>query len=289
MKVLVTGAAGFIGSHLAERLLEQGHDVAGVDSYLTGQTGDWYRGDIADCHLPEAEVVVHCAASYNDPTDWVRDLRTNAIGTARIAAHALRNDARVVYLQTSLCYGITPPPYPIPVSHSLNPVGSYAVSKTAGELYLRDSGVPCAIFRLANIYGPRNLSGPIPAFYKKLIAGETCTVVDSRRDFVYIDDAVDVFAKAVTSDVTGVFHVATGGDYPIRDVWTHVCEAVWGEGECNLVPRGADDAPTILLDPTKTVETFGWKATTPLAEGIQAAVDWYAENGVGQTFTHLRA
>jgi len=285
MKVLVTGAAGFIGSHLAEALPEAGHQVAGIDNYLTGRNGTWHRGDIAHSLFPNVDVIAHCAASYNDPTNWGRDLKTNALGTARVAAHARNIGARVVYFQTSLCYGIKPPPYPIPPSHPLDPAGSYAVSKTAGEMYLRDSGAPFISFRLANIYGPRNLSGPIPTFYKKLKAGKGCTVVDSRRDFVYVDDAVDVFVKGVESEATGVFHVSTGGDYPIFDVWAAVANHV--PGECDLKPRGEDDAPSILLDSTKTQTEFGWKATTTLEEGIGKAVEWYNQHGVGDTFTHL--
>ena len=99
------------------------------------------------------------------------------------------------------------------------------MSKTAGESYIRDSGVEYVSLRLANIYGPRNLSGPAPAFFKRLSAGEPCTVVDSRRDFVFVEDAVDVFAAAATTG-KGVYHVASGTDQSVAQVYAAVVKAM---------------------------------------------------------------
>lgn len=303
MRVFVTGAAGFIGSHLCDRLAAEGHDVLGIDDFTTGQPEnvtedsvflDW---DVVECHEPlvrfRPDVVVHAAASYSDPRNWQRDARTNvhgAIAVARAAAEA--NVSRVVYLQTSLCYGLAPPAHPLPVTHPVDPHGSYAITKTAGEQLLLQSGLDVVSLRLANIYGPRNLSGPAPAFYKRIIAGKRCTIVDARRDFVYIDDAIDAFLYATTGDCpAGVYHVATGGDYPISAVYDAVIGALQippsERPATNHVARGPDDVATILLDPSHTEALFDWHASTPLYEGVRQAVAWYAEHGVGQAFTHL--
>lgn len=304
MNVLITGVAGFIGSHLADALIADGHEVWGIDNFLTGQKAN-VPGDVGfrvggidnDYGIlgglfcdAAPDVVVHAAASYDDPGDIEGDVLTNAYGTARVVTECKEHSTRLIYLQTSLCYGITPTTHPISPNRPLDPRGSYATSKTAGEWIIRDSGLDYVSFRLANIYGPRNLSGPVPTFYKRLKAGKPCVVADTRRDFVYIDDAVSVFRRAVCGEGSGVYHVATGGDFPIRLVYQHVLEAMGlpEHPDAEPVPRRPDDAASILLDQTRTVEDFpGWGATTPLEEGIGRAVAWYDEHGVGDTYTHL--
>jgi UDP-glucose 4-epimerase len=166
-------------------------------------------------------------------------------------------------------------------------VGSYAVSKTAGERYIADSGVSYVSLRLANIYGPRNLSGPVPTFYQRLADGRPCTVVDARRDYVFVDDLVDVAMRAAMSG-GGPYHVSSGRDVSIAELYVGVVAAMGIEApEATPVARGADDVAALLLDPRDTEWEWGWHATTPLADGLRRAVDWYADNGVSETFTHL--
>lgn len=293
MKVLITGVAGFIGSHLADAALDAGHTVHGIDNLLTGRLANVPRG----VHFTEGDIrrkvprgnwdlVYHCAASYRDRADWATDASTNVNGTINVVNEAMRADAKLVYFQTALCYG-TNPASPVRVGAPLFPTGSYAVSKTAGESYIRDSGVEFVSLRLSNIYGPRNLSGPAPTFYMRLSQGLPCTVVDSRRDFVFIDDLVDVARRAAEFG-QGVFHVSTGADFAIADVYRAVAGAMGAQApEPSITPRGLDDAATILLDPEMTFRTLGWKATTPLQRGIGRAVEWYDEHGVTETYTHL--
>lgn len=295
MRVLVTGVAGFIGSRIAEAMLGHGHEVAGIDDLSTGslrnvpREADFTEGDIR-AGVPQGrwDVIYHCAASYRDRNDWERDSSVNVGGTVRVVREAQRSGARVVYCQTSLCYGPGPFARPLGVDDPLDPRGSYAVSKTAGEAYIRDSGVPYVSLRLANVYGPRNLSGPIPAFWKRLSEGQPCTVVDSRRDFVYVDDMVWVAVRAATKG-HGAYHVSSGSDCSIAEVFAAVVDQVRPPGpvEAEHVQRGPDDVATLLLDPSRTREEFGWTAQTPLAAGIRRAVEWYAANGVTATYTHL--
>lgn len=287
MRVLITGAAGFIGSHLAEQF----DDVVGIDDLSTGRRanfrGDLIVADIVD-GIPDvpADVIFHCAASYRDRAAWERDARTNVLGTLNVIRHAQRVDAKIVYFQTSLCYGPRPR-VPCQVGDPLAPEGSYAVSKTAGEQYIRDAGLPFVSLRLANVFGPRNLSGPVPTFYKRLSAGEPCTVVDARRDFVFIDDLVRVAARCATEG-RGVYHVSTGVDAPIAAVYAAVRAALeLPPEEPALIERGPDDAATILVDPSQTEAAFRWRAETSLEDGIRRAVAWYVEHGVTETYTHL--
>jgi UDP-glucose 4-epimerase len=292
MKIFITGIAGFVGSNLADELVEQGHDVFGIDNLSTGRRenlahfGDSLIGDIRQ-GIPSSDydVIYHCAASYKDRDNWERDASTNVLGTINVVREAQRSGAKLIYFQTSLCYGPSPSS-PISLSAELDPHGSYAVSKTAGESFIRDSGIEYVSLRLANIYGPRNLSGPVPTFYQRLTEGKPCTVVDSRRDFVFIDDLVEVAVKAATQG-RGIYHVSTGSDVAIYDIYREVALALGQHEEPKLVPRGPDDVATLLLDPIETYQEFGWTARTPLISGIKQAVDWYRGNGVTETFTHL--
>jgi UDP-glucose 4-epimerase len=296
MKILVTGAAGFIGSRLCEALLHHDHQVVGVDDLSTGRLANVPNGvDLLEADVSESwslldigrfDLVYHAAASYKDRDNWERDARTNVLGTLNVIRAAQRWDARLVYFQTSLCYGLAPHS-PVPLGAALDPRGSYAVSKTAGEAYIRDSGLSYVSLRLANIYGPRNLSGPVPTFFQRLSEGRPCTIADSRRDFVFVDDLVWVAVKA-GSIGQGAYHVASGSDVSIRAIYCAVASAMGLTVTVpDVVPRGPDDAPSILLDPSETERTFGWTAKTELYAGIERAVEWYRANGVTETFTHL--
>jgi len=290
-KVLMTGAAGFIGARLAEAMLHHGHEVVGIDNFSTGKNItdgiEMIKGDIwTDLPTGPFDLIYHCAASYRDRDNWELDARTNVMGTISVVRKAQESDARLVYFQTSLCYG-PHPESPIKIDAPLDPHGSYAISKTAGESFIRDSGLDYVSLRLANVYGPRNLSGPIPTFFQRMSTGMPCTVVDSRRDFVYVDDLVWVAAKAAETG-SGIYHVSSGSDVSIAEVFEATRAALGAEApDAELIERGPDDVATLLLDPSATQREFGWTAQTSLKDGIARAVEWYQEHGVAETYTHL--
>ena len=307
--VLVTGGAGFIGSHLVDRLLERGDEVVIVDNFATGRHDSLppdhaslrlVEGSIADVELVDhlfAEfrpvVVVHAAASYKDPDAWSEDARSNAVGTANVVRAAERSSvARFVYFQTALCYGLHPQEQPITLSHPLEPSGSsYAISKTAGEWYVRLSKLNWISLRLANVYGPRNISGPLPTFYQRLSDDKPVFVVDTRRDFVYVDDLLGVAISAVDGrGESGIYHVSSGSDVSIKDLFDATVKAMGIElqSEVEVRPRNEDDAPSILLDPSKTERTFAWAAREPLESGVAKTIDYYRRYGISETFTHLK-
>jgi UDP-glucose 4-epimerase len=306
--VLITGGAGFIGSHLTDRLLARGDRVLVIDNFATARRDSLQEHDnltlvedtIADesavrraFEQAEPEVVVHAAASYKDPEAWGEDSRTNAVGSANIVRAAQEaGNSRLVYFQTALCYGLHPQEQPITLSHPLDPKdSSYAISKTAGEWYVRLSDLDWVSFRLANVYGPRNLSGPLPTFFQRLGEGKACFVMDTRRDFVFVDDLADVAMKAIDGGgESGVYHVSSGSDVSIKELFDATVKAmgIELEDEVEVRPRNPDDAPSILLDPSKTERDFDWAARTPLEEGVAKAVDYYREHGVAETFTHLK-
>lgn len=270
MRILLTGICGFIGSHLAEAYAEVGH-VSGVDNLETGKRDNWPYFDYLDitdrkkfyeyANDVRPELVIHCAASYKDPDKWHRDTDVNVAGAINVAAVAKHHDARIIYFQTVL-----------------PPISSYAISKIAGEQYLWLSGQPLTVFRLASVYGPRNLSGPIPTFYRRIKARQKCTVVHgATRDFVYIDDLVQ---RVLATEEEGVAEVRSGVETPINQLPALIGKALGVVAMAEVVPRPEDDVAHYEMSgaPQKGVD---------IEDGIIRTVQWYEENGVGETFTHL--
>ncbi|MBP1694915.1 MAG: hypothetical protein H6Q41_103 [Deltaproteobacteria bacterium] len=308
MKVLITGGAGFIGSHLADRLLDRGEEVLVIDNYATGRRDNLsprsnlrvVEGTIADRDLVfrlfeefKPDCVAHAAASYKDPDNWEEDSRTNTLGSAVVSrASIASNVKRLIYFQTALCYGVKPIEQPVTLRHPIQPGdSSYAISKTAGEQYIALSGSDFISFRLANAYGPRNLSGPLPTFYHRLTNGLKCFVMDTRRDFIYVQDLIDLVIMAVDGrGQKGYYHASSGGDFAIKELFDQTVKTlgIRLKEEVKVRERNPDDTFTILLDPSKTAKDFGWVPNTSLDNGIRSAVEWYREYGVSQTYTHLK-
>ena len=309
MRVLITGGAGFIGSHLADRLIGQEHEVCVIDNYATGRRDNLtphsrltvVEGTIADQMLVDRafdqfrpDTVIHAAASYKDPDNWREDTLTNCVGTAHVVQAAKRHHVqRLIYFQTALCYGLKPLEQPITLDHPIRSEGSsYAISKTSGEQYVMLSGLNWISFRLANAYGPRNLSGPLPTFYHRLTNNKPCFVMDTRRDFIYIDDLIEVVLMAVEGKgQSGPYHISSGSDFAIKDLFNATVQAleIKLEREVEVRPRNPDDAFTILLDPSRTLRDFaGWKVRTPLEKGVASALAYYKRFGITETFTHLK-
>lgn len=312
MKVLITGGSGFVGSHLTDRLLADGHSVYVIDNYATGRRDNLKphvnlevtEGTIADAKLVsqifdsfKPEVVVHAAAAYKDPNAWEEDVQSNIVGSINVVRASQKVGVkRIIYFQTSLCYGLKPVEQPITLKHPLfsgdyKGGSSYAISKTSGELYIELSGIDFISFRLANAYGPRNISGPLPTFFSRLTTGKECFVVDTRRDFIFIDDLIDVVEKAVHGKGTrGFYHISTGSDYSIKELFDETVNALEHKLEkpVTVKARGEDDVFTILIDPSKTEKDFAWKAKTPLKDGVKQAIEYYKTNGITETFTHLK-
>lgn len=308
MKILVTGGCGQVGSHVTELLIDRGDEVLAIDNLATGrrihlpsrhERLTLIEGTIADKSLVEEivgdfrpDVIVHTAASYKDPDDWYNDTLTNCVGGANlIHAAKAHNVGRFIYFQTALCYGVNPREQPITLAHPRDPANSsYAISKTAAEDYLQISGLDYVTFRLANVIGPRNVSGPLPIFFQRLASGKPCFVTKARRDFVFVGDLARYAVKAADGVGHGAYHFSSGSDVAIIELYDEVVKAmkINDYPEPEMRELAPDDAPSILLDPTRTFSDFGDIEFTALEETVKRAVDYYKEYGVHGGYTHLK-
>jgi UDP-glucose 4-epimerase len=307
MKVFITGGAGQVGSTVADLLLRRGDTVMSIDNFATGRRDNvaahhnlaQIEGTIVDSGLVsrlfaefKPDVVVHTAASYKDPEDWESDSLVNSTGTAIVAkACKTHRVQRLIYFQTALCYGTKPDQSPIKLDHRIDPVNSsYAISKTAGEHFVQFSGVDWVTFRLANVIGPRNVSGPLPIFYERLSSGKKCFVTTARRDFCYAGDLAKIVVHSVDGKGKGTYHFSSGKDVAIKELYDSVVRAMklnqYPEPE--IRPLGPDDAPSILLDPSRTFADFGTVEFTSLDEIVRAAVEHWQVAGVEGGYTHLK-
>lgn len=307
MKAVITGGLGQIGSHIAEMMLERGDQVVVIDNLATGRRE--HLSDhpnlrvvidsiadreslfkIVEGFKPDA--IVHTAASYKDPDDWYNDSLTNCVGGSNIVDAARKFDVkRFVYFQTALCYGLKPKEQPITLGHPRDPAGSsYAISKTANELYLELSGIDYVTFRLANVVGPRNVAGPLPIFYQRLKDGKRCFVTESRRDFVFVKDLARTVLKACDGTGHGAYHFSSGTDVAIIDLYNAVVDAMGLEGiePPEVKSLGPDDVYSILLDPSRTFADFGAIEFTPIETTVAEAIAYYQQHGTLGEYTHLR-
>ena len=307
MKIFVTGACGQVGSHITEMLLERGDEVLGIDNLATGRREHLKDhknlkvvvDTIADKELInklfaefKPDVVIHTAASYKDPNDWYNDTLTNCVGGSNVVQASVENNVkRFIYFQTALCYGVKPLQQPIQLDHPKFPANSsYAITKTANEDFIEISGLDFVTFRLANVVGPRNVSGPLPIFYQRLKDGKQCFITNARRDFVFVKDLARAVLKACDGMGNGAYHFSSGTDIAIKELYDAVVKAMdivpYPEAEMRMI--GPDDAPSILLDPSRTFKDFGKIEFTPLQETVSAAIAYFKKFGTLGEFTHLK-
>ena len=308
MRILITGGAGCLGSNLTERYLEAGHDVLVLDSFATGHPGSLpsehpglvlVEGSVADRALVERlfsgfkpSHVIHSAAAYKNPDDWAEDARTNVEGTINVVQAARAAGVkRFVNFHTALGYG-RPERVPIPVDAPARPFTSYGISKQAGEHYVAMSGLPFASLRLANVTGPRLAIGPIPTFYTRLKAGKGCFCSRTVRDFVDMDDFFSAMDLVMAEGApTGVFNVSTGTGHTIKEIFDIVARHVGAKLDAPVpeVDPGPDDVPAVVLDPSHTMATLGWRPRYDFKATIERMLAWYDRHGVTAIYSHLKA
>jgi UDP-glucose 4-epimerase len=314
LKILITGGAGFIGSHLVDSLINLGNNVLVIDNFLTGNYRNLTNhsllkiceGSIDDILFVnktfdyfKPDYVVHAAVSYHEPLNHHRDILTNTIGTINIIdASKKYNVKKIINYQTSLCYGIFGSNNPVLpsspyLSGSYKAGSSYAISKIAAELYIEMSGIPFISFRLANVYGPRNLSGPLPTFFNNILNNKNSKIVNSSRDFIYVEDVVSCTVNALINESSiGFFNIATEKESTILQLYNLIYKMMKPNSiiskNIELSEIGEDDSRTILIDSKSTKFEFNWEPKINLDEGVSKTIEWYKINGISKTFTHLK-
>jgi UDP-glucose 4-epimerase len=304
VRVLVTGSAGFIGSHLADRLLADGHEVLGVDDLSTGHNAvagvDFHELDVADPRLPELagqwrpEVVCHLAAQVSvrvSVADPLKDARTNVLGTVNVLEAARRAGSRkVVFTSSCAVYG-RPAALPVRPGAALAPASPYAASKATGEIYLETyrvlHGLDYTTLTLANVYGPRQTpegeAGVISVFTDALLRRRPTQVFgdgENTRDYVYVLDVVDAFARACEPSSGGPagggrrFDIGTGVETTDRDLHALVADLAGAPDTPAAAPPRLGDLPAMSLDPAPALEALGWQPRTALRDGLAATLDW---------------
>ena len=302
-RALVTGGAGFIGSHLVDRLLAVGHPVRVVDDLSTGSQrnvaadarlsridicdGDAVRDVFADFR---PELVFHIAAQ-TDVGRSVRepdfDARVNVLGGVNVLRAAVAaKSRRVVYASSAAVYG-TPERLPVPETHPTRPLSDYGASKLALEHYLHAYQarglIEYAALRFANVYGPRQRSdgeaGVVAIFTHRMLAGEPVSIFGDgtkTRDYIYVSDVVDATVRAASGPPGIIANVGWGRQISDLDLFREVATATRYKKEPIFAPDRPGDIAHSCLDAAMARCTWDWQPTVALRDGIGRVVEWSA-------------
>jgi UDP-glucose 4-epimerase len=294
MRVVVTGGAGFIGSHLADALVARGDEVVVVDDLSSGKRGQvnpaatFVERDIRKgIDASGASVVFHLAAQADVQTSVRRpdhDAAVNVVGTVQVLEAARAAGAPVVFSSTGgAIYGECDEPATEDAPR--RPLSPYGIAKLCGEEYLlgwnRIHGAGHVVLRLGNVYGPRQDAGleggVVSIFLERMLRGEPTTVFGDglqQRDFVYVGDVVAAMIAAAGHE-GGVFNVGTGAATSVLELH-RACRAVAGDAaEPLFEPARLGDVRRSLLDSSRAARELGWRARVDLDEGLRTTRDWH--------------
>jgi UDP-glucuronate decarboxylase len=306
LRILVTGGAGFLGSHLCDRLVAQGHDVICLDNLFTSQKSniahlmgrpnfEFVRHDVTDPYLAEVDQIYNLACpaapghyQYNP----IKTMKTSVMGAINMLGLAKRVKARIMHASTSEVYG-DPEVHPQPESYrgSVNPIGiraCYDEGKRAAETlmfdYHRQNGVDVRVVRIFNTYGPRMhpYDGRVVSnFIRQAITGEPITIYgdgSQTRSFCYCDDLIDAFISMMNGpdDFHGPVNTGNPGEFTIRELAEMVVDIVGGGSSIvQARPLPEDDPLQRKPDITLAKEKLGWQPKIALRDGLQRTIEWF--------------
>ena len=310
MTVIVTGGAGFIGSHTVERLLSKGYSVVVVDNYYSGSPGNLPRGDgrlailekdVSDTSSMnkmasilgegDVEAVIHLAAVINivevneNPQ---RALDVNVKGTLNVLELARKLGAeRVVFASSTAVHG-EPVYLPVDEDHPLNPANLYGETKLFSERlinrYMKDYGLSAVSLRYFNVYGPRMRPGPyagvVLSFIQALLKGETPVIYgtgNQTRDFVYVGDVAEANVRAIESSYRGPVEIGSGVETSINDLYRMICRIIGRCPEPHRRPPRPGDVSRSVASIKLARRVLGWRPIVSLEEGLRYTVEYYRE------------
>ena len=301
MRVLVTGGAGFIGSHLADAFLARGDDVTVADDLSAGRPGRLAGRarlhKVSICDSPalsalvsgaRAQLICHLAAQIDVRSSVAapaHDAEVNVIGTVNVLEAARAAGARVLFASSggALCGRDAPIPSPedvLPLPESPYGIAKYCAEQYLG-LYNRLHGTRHSALRLANVYGPRQDpggdAGVIPIFCGAALAGRELTVYGDgtqTRDYVYVGDVVRAFLAAADAGRPGIWNIGTGTEHSVLDLVQIVGGIAGRRLEPRLCPPRPGELARSVLDVSRASRELGWRASASLAQGIGAVYRW---------------
>jgi UDP-glucose 4-epimerase len=302
MKVLVTGGAGFIGSHVVDALIKQGYQVAMVDNLSTGRleninpAATFYQVDICSPELEKIfekerpELVNHQAAqtviqkSMEDP---VFDAKQNILGSLNLILQCLRFGVKKIAYASSggAVYG-EPKYRPADESHPVGPISYYGISKHTVEHYLHlshlEDSLSYVVLRYSNVYGPRQSpkgeAGVVAIFTSQMLQGKRPTIFgkgDKTRDYVYVSDVVTANLLAMERGENGVYNIGTGVETSDQEIFDLLAELTGYQGNPHYAPVRKGEIYRICLDYSKARKAIGWQPQFLLREGLTETVNYY--------------
>jgi UDP-glucuronate decarboxylase len=311
MRILVTGGAGFLGSHLCERLLGDGHEVICLDNFYTGRkiniahllpnpSFELMRHDVIDPFKAEVDQIYNLACPASPPHyqfNPIKTTKTSVMGAINALGLAKRVKARVFQASTSEVYG-DPEVHPQPESYrgSVNPIGPracYDEGKRCAETlffdYHRENKVDIRVVRIFNTYGPRMLADDgrvVSNFIVQALQGRDITVYGDgtqTRSFCYVDDLIEGFVRLMnTEGITGPVNIGNPGEFTMLELAEKVLGLVGGKSKIVHRPLPQDDPLQRQPDISLAREKLGWEPTVPLEEGLRRTIAYFRKSlGVG--------
>jgi UDP-glucose 4-epimerase len=304
MRALVTGGAGFIGSHLAERLHNEGHKVLVVDNLASGTTRlpilqelgiDLDTTDIRQEKLRGVissfapQLIFHLAAQpnvNNSVADPLHDAKVNVVGTLRVLEAARDIKARVIFASSGgTIYGeVDEARLPTSEETQGRPGSPYGITKRVAEdyfrFYQRTYGLPFVSLALSNVYGPRQdphgEAGVVAIFAFRLLKGERCVIFGDgkqTRDFVYVADVVGAFLAAMNGGERETINIGTGVETSVEELYRTMAEVCGADKDPVYEPERPGEVRRSSLDISKAKRVIGWKPATPLSEGLRLTIN----------------